>query len=762
MSTHRWGRAHSRPGVLSCLIALTLVMPGSTLAASRVVIGEVNWAGSSRSTADEWIELWNLGLQDQSLDGWRLEGASATPFVFDKTEIIQAQQSFLIANYDETNAKSALNVHPAIVSTDVALSNDTLALRLSDDQNTLVDQVGDEKKPAAGSTKPATAMVRIDTNVDGQTSSTWVDANATQNLDEGVGDLGTPGVCDGCSASSTAVTSTIIFVDTETTSTPSFATTTMPALALSTSTEVSTSTTLDGINFTSSTNMITSTMTTTTVATTTTIATTTTTTIFTTSPQPSVPPPVTIVTATTVVTPSPSTTCRARLETIFPAPSNGSEWVEVSGCETLEALAGWSIHDPQGLIVTVAASTAIEQADEGRFRILLPGQHLNNSGDTVMLRGSDSGLYDVVAYPSLKHDERYARRNDDTWWIPERVPNIVADATTSTSATIKPEARAASAQSANPQTTPSEHVSTIAPSTPVRSLTQTVHAASVTSLTFDEYLAHTKTRDTPPTRVAKPPQKTKPLSPSRPRSRTMASSSPQTPRVVLHGIVGTPPNLIAKRRFVLLNTEGKGILVYLSGSQPSPTLGQRINITGSLVINDDGTHLEMRARDRWQPSTLKIEDPKPTLLDSLEEDAKPLWRLVEVTGLVESRSGSTIHLMVDTTEVVAVIPTSLGYRSARLAIGTQIHLLGLLDTSAHPARLHPRLASDITIVERTTSPSNNLLTNTHNSLPPWIPVSAAGATVAAGYGLRRLRKWYEEKRLAQQLSTAIEQLSSPS
>lgn len=746
------------------------MMPGSTFAASRVVIGEVNWAGSSRSTADEWIELWNLGLQDQSLDGWRLEGASATPFVFDKTEIIQAQQSFLIANYDETNAKSALNVHPAIVSTDVALSNDTLALRLSDDQNTLVDQVGDEKKPAAGSTKPATAMVRIDTNADGQASSAWVDANTTQNLDEGVGDLGTPGVCDGCGTSSTtdasstaiAVTSTIDFVDTETTSTPNFATTTIPVFVLSTSTEVSTSTTLDKIDFVSSTDMIASTATTTTVATTTTITTTTTATTFTTSPQPSVPPPVTIVTATTVVTPSPSTTCRARLETIFPAPSNGSEWVEVSGCETLEALAGWSIHDPQGLIVTVAASTVIEQADEGRLRILLPGQHLNNSGDTVMLRGSDSGLYDVVAYPSLKHDERYARRNDDTWWIPERVPSIVTDATTPTSATIQSEARAASAQDTNPQTTPSEHVSTIAPSTRVRSPTQTIHAASVTSLTFDEYLAHTKTQSAPSTRVAKPPQKTKPLSPSRPRSRTMASSSPQTPRVVLHGIVGTPPNLIAKRRFVLLNTEGKGILVYLSGSQPSPALGQRINITGSLITNDDGTHLEMRARDRWQPSTLKIEDPKPALLDSLEEDAEPLWRLVDVTGRVESRSGSTIHLMVDTTEVVAVIPASLGYRSARLTIGTQIHLLGLLDTSAYPARLHPRLASDITIVERTTSPSNNLLTNTHNSLPPWVPVSAAGATVAAGYGLRRLRKWYEEKRLAQQLSTAIEQLSSPS
>lgn len=798
MLTRRWGRARTRPDVLRYLIALLLVMPGPTLAASpSVAIGEVNWAGSSRSTADEWIELWNLGSQDQSLNGWRLEGASATPLVFNKTSIIPSQQALLIANYDETSSKSVLNVHPAIVTADISLGNDGLALRLSNDQGLLVDQVGDGQKPFAGDTKPPASMIRSNLDTDIPPPAAWKTADTAQNLDTGVGDRGTPGFCDGChttvsstrsepppipATSSTspeveAATSTPLKIDTatstsasavsstapiitlsETTSTLTFATTTSPLSSTSTKADLKT---VPASSFTTSTSEPSS-ATTTTFAASSTLAIPTTSETSTAAMTASSTQMYTsssgAVTAATIQNQTP-TTCRARLEAIFPAPSSGPEWIEVSGCDTAQMLAGWSIHDSQGLILTIASLTAIESPNESIFRIPLPGQHLNNGGDIVMLRGPDGGLYDIITYPSLKHDERHARRSDNTWWIPERAPTPAApNAPPQIAPTSEPSIVLISAQSATPQHKNEQSAPSTAPvkTTVLSSSSKTVRAASVTSVALGDYLASKNTKEPAPVRANKKSPKPKRLSSS------SMTSSPQAPRVTLHGIVGTPPNLIAKRRFVLLNTTGKGVLIHTNNLQPSPTLGQRINITGSLITNDDGTHLEMRTRDRWQASQITINDPKPISLQALADDVEPSWSLAEVRGVVESRSGNSVHLTVGDDEVIAVISPSLEYRSARLAPGDELRLSGLLDTGSHPARLYPRAISDITIVKQMHAPITGVASNTHDSLPPWIPVGAAGATVAAGYGLRRLRKWYEEKRLAQQLSSALEQLSSTS
>lgn len=795
-------------------MALTLILPGPALAASSMVIGEVNWAGSSHSTADEWIELWNLGLQDQSLDGWRLEGASATPFVFDATQIIPAQQAFVIANYDETNAKSVLNVHPVFVNTDVALGNDRLSLELSDNTGAVVDRAGDGKKPAAGTTKPPTTMVRADPTLDGRDPTAWVGASTALNLDTEVVDQGTPGACDGCrgvpvpadvtstisytsstvvntdttstmdvpsfvTPSSTTVntTSTTEFTPYETTSTLDVATSTL-AFATTSTAEVSATTTFVFVDSASSTIPLTATttlpetmfatttvvVTTTIVSTTTTIAATTTvgiatTTTVVTSTALSTSTVTTPTAATNMATTAPSSpACRARLETIFPAPSSGPEWVQVSGCEASYELVGWSIHDAQGLIVTLTTLTVVQATDEGHLRILLPGQHLNNGGDTVALRGPENGLYDLVAYPSLKHDEHYVRRNDGTWWIPERVPIAIPDSTEPDRIVVPRKTSVPSLQQATVPTTGFTPVMIATHATNARSSVGIVRATSVTSVPLEEYLKRTKTTKPSATRPRKTVARTKSVSSHSSRS-SMAASSSLTPHVVLHGMVGTPPNLIAKRQFILLNRAGKGLLIRLNGRQPSPNLGQHIDITGSLVTNDDGPHLEMRARDTWRPSSLKIDDPTPTA-DALATDAERGWNLVDVTGVVESRSGSTVHLTVGDDEVIAIIPAALGYRPARLLVGDHVRMMGVLDTTREPARLHPRLANEITLVESATRATHQTSARTHDSLPPWVPVTAASVTVAAGYGLRRLRTWYEERRLAQQLATAVEQLSS--
>ncbi len=457
------------------------------------------------------------------------------------------------------------------------------------------------------------------------------------------------------------------------------------------------------------------------------------------------------VTAATIQNPIPTTACRARLETIFPAPSSGPEWIEVSGCDTPQELVDWSVYDSQSLILTIASLTAVESLSEGVFRIPLPGQHLNNGGDTVMLRGPDGGLYDIIAYPSLKHDEHYARQGDNTWWIPERVPNT----TPSNAITPTPIAPTQAAKSEPAQNAPL-NVATNPPTTITTPPPIIARAVPVTSFSLAD---HNSTHVTDKS-SSKPKSINKKVSKSKQISSSSMSLSLQTPRVTLYGIVGTPPNLIAKRRFVLLNADGKGVLVRANNLQPSPTLGTRIRVTGSLITNDDGTYLDMRTRDRWQVSQMTINDPTPTPFNASVDDTEPSWRLAEVSGVVESRSGNSIHLTVGDDEVVTIISPSLAYRPARLAVGDELRLSGLLDTNSRPPRLYPRTADDIVIVKPAHAPTLNTSSNTHDSIPPWIPVSAAGTTMAAGYGLRRLRQWYEERRLAQQLSSALEQLSS--
>ena len=279
----------------------------------------------------------------------------------------------------------------------------------------------------------------------------------------------------------------------------------------------------------------------------------------------------------------------------------------------------------------------------------------------------------------------------------------------------------------------------------------------VKSWTLTEYLANQPTLATPiaPAKRVRAIPTLKLKSPS----RSMAAASPQIPHVVLHGIVGTPPNLIAKRSFVLLNAAGQGILVHTNALQPTPKLGERVSITGSLITNDDGVRLDMRARDRWTPSTLKLAEPVPILHDIFKNDATHFWTLVDVTGRVEARSSNRLHLTLDETDVVVMLPAVLGYRSARVKIGDKLRLIGLLDTQSNPPRLYPRTVDDITLIQPIAAPTL-APTNTAGNLPPWMPVATAGATIATGYGLRRLRAWYTERRLTRQLSTAIEQLST--
>ncbi|MCY3788745.1 MAG: lamin tail domain-containing protein [Gemmatimonadetes bacterium] len=149
--------------VFFALAAPLSAQPGS------VVISELMWPGSTASTADEWIELYNSSDATVDLAGWTLTYRSGAEdkvmFVFDAAEILP-RQTFLIANYAADHKNSLLNVEPQRVDSAVSLPNTKLLLHLYDGDpqagGQLIDVADDGRgAPFAGDSTSKSAMVRI-------------------------------------------------------------------------------------------------------------------------------------------------------------------------------------------------------------------------------------------------------------------------------------------------------------------------------------------------------------------------------------------------------------------------------------------------------------------------------------------------------------------------------------------------------------------------------------------------------------------------
>jgi hypothetical protein len=174
-------------------------LPAQSEDAPRIVIQEVAWAGSSRSNADEWIELANLGSATASVAGWSVRGAgtSGRDIPIPDGAEIPPYGTYLIANYAEDHENSALEARVALATSTVSISNSALGLELRNADGLAVDRAGDGTAPFAGSSDPRASMIRIsDTNGDYEQS--WTAATTSRGFKAGAADLGTPGFCDLC------------------------------------------------------------------------------------------------------------------------------------------------------------------------------------------------------------------------------------------------------------------------------------------------------------------------------------------------------------------------------------------------------------------------------------------------------------------------------------------------------------------------------------------------------------------------------------
>lgn len=186
------------------LIALCTIACTATLQAASpgdLVFSEIMWMGSTASSADEWLELYNRSDVEIDLTGWtitRLTTDGEQVMLHLEQGKIAPGAVFLIANYTLENSRSRLATAPHLVLPALTLPNSKLQLRLYDDLpdqgGRLIDIADDGTgNPLAGDSKLKRAMVRIAFAQEGTSPTSWATAQEASGWDPGATELGTPG-----------------------------------------------------------------------------------------------------------------------------------------------------------------------------------------------------------------------------------------------------------------------------------------------------------------------------------------------------------------------------------------------------------------------------------------------------------------------------------------------------------------------------------------------------------------------------------------
>lgn len=695
----------------------------------HVFISEIAWAGSSLSTADEWIELANPTEQDVDVTGWKINGAGASgkALVFPNESLIPAGGAYLISNYPSDDAHCALNIEPNVVTTTISLSNTVIDVQLFDADGQLVDRAGDGHAPPAGySSEVKASMIRMDYLVSGDLAEAWQTSNSIQNIK--TSDFGTPGIVDiiiplpnPLPIEPEFTTSTELIIEESNTTTteelllPSN-TSTEDAIDLplpemsSSSTEVTTTTELILETATSTQELE------------------------------------ELVTPTSVS--DQSNYQFLRLNEVMPDPSSGPEWVEITNAMpdrsiTFDSL---ELHDAVGKIMTIKGSVT-----SGHLYVVinLSSARLNNSGDSLYLKTPDGLVLDTLTYASSKEDISWARDTQGAWretTLPTPgLENTVIEITSIVTQTSKYEPTTPKAVKKTTSTKTTKPAVVKVPAKQSTSTTKTVAASTKKSATPKiQTAAEKKTTATKAAAVKK--------------TTTSKSTSSVKPaifidfdmlqddtyggiRVRLQGVAGSPARLLASRAFVLLSQEGRGLLVKVPSGLRMPTIGSPLEVTGTLKFDThDFPYLTLTKNDRiteLKKSTTSF--PREIIwLAPAMEDA---WSLVSATGTVQAVSGSTVNLLVDDAEVDLKIKSGVAYRTSRLKKGDVITVTGILDmTSQRPAIL-PRAAEEIILLTHAPASVQQATEQPKASgLPGWTPFGAALGAIGAVEGVKKLRK----------------------
>ncbi len=169
--------------LLVCLTS-TLLFTLSLRAASPgdIVISEVAWMGTSTSSANEWIELYNTTGSSISLTSWTLTAADGTPNIT-LSGSIGAYSYYLLERTDDTSV-------PGITADKIytgAAGDGGEQLVLRDGSSNVIDTANQSGAWFAGSTTNRATMSRTNVSLSGTLSGNWHTATTSYSIG-----LGTP------------------------------------------------------------------------------------------------------------------------------------------------------------------------------------------------------------------------------------------------------------------------------------------------------------------------------------------------------------------------------------------------------------------------------------------------------------------------------------------------------------------------------------------------------------------------------------------
>lgn len=143
-----------------------------------VVINEIMWSGTSQSSDDQWIELWNTTDNDIDIGKWKIEYLRDTgkpPIMIPANKVIPANGYFVISNYSNESENSMLNIEVNMSNASINLlptQNDNLVLK--NKEGKIIDQVlGVPDWPEDIQSDTYKSMQRYTNGINGLLPSSW-------------------------------------------------------------------------------------------------------------------------------------------------------------------------------------------------------------------------------------------------------------------------------------------------------------------------------------------------------------------------------------------------------------------------------------------------------------------------------------------------------------------------------------------------------------------------------------------------------------
>lgn len=753
-----------------------LFVPPPAHAASyipMVYINEVNWAGSSLSTADEWLELLNPTSEDISVAQWRIIGAGAgnKNLILPDDAIIQAHSTYLIANFDWNDPRTALLNEPNLTTSTLSLSNSILIIELFDRGGNLIDMAGHAEAPPAGSSDtPKISMQRVDYTLLGYEAGAWADATMSDGLS--TDDLGTPGLSDLPNFIHEPLPD-------ETANEDQFATSSMdtdpeePVINqnepwTNTSSTISDESILpeiaDGLNQAQEMEIITNTTLTATTTEPLPITTSTNATTDLTANNPAAiavnSPPQTSPLSNQQIDVQNNTSNQdtVRLNEIMAYPTEGPEWIEVTSTlpDSIVDLEGMTIHDAAGKILTLNGLLMPEQP----FMIFsLTSAKLNNGGDTIYIKNSAGQDIDILIYESSKKGVSWSLNESGNW---QETPISTPGA-----ANIFPKASLTETDKLPATEQPTINQTAVNENPESNLKTPAIAVQSTTQTSGQKTPDNTKTN----TQTATVPKIATPVvAKTATASKTSTNTKTQTTadnnilteinfdmlkdstyggiKVRLRGLVGTPAQLLTSRAFILLNHDGRGLMVKVPTDRKMPDYGSWLEVTGTLKFDSrDLPYLSVSAKDEWQILNQEIIDIECHNSNLFAPSAEDAWSLVSVTGTVLEVKSSSFTVLVDDIEIQVKIRPVVNYRAKRLIKNDLVNLTGILDISGEMPAILPRSAEEIQMISHEQKTEADPAKAQKNGVPGWTPFGAAIGAIGTIEGFKRVKTHFKKTKI---------------